>query len=1214
MQKPGRVIRTLSLTRKARYGIAVFSVALAAIIRLALEPVLGADLPLAFFSFAVLVTSWCGGLGPGLLATALSALIGDYLFLEPIYSIFHFSDLYNRNIFVFFVITGTIFSLLNSWLRNSVKAEHESAEAFRLLVEGVRDYAIFMIDPEGRVASWTPAAERVTGYTSDEIIGRDFLTLCTPEQIESGRPQRGLEIAAAEGCYEEEDWRIRKDGSRFWASILTTPLRDDSGQLRGFARVARDITERKIVDDALRESQRFAQQIFEVSPSVIYIYDTRRRETVFVNRSIVDELGYDPAQGAQGEEFARSLMHPDDLQSFLTFLNRTADLRDDETSTFECRMLHSSGDWYWIHSRNKVFARNEDGSVREIIGTATDITERKHAEENAKFINILNQAIQPLVDPEEIKGAAARILGEYLGADRCAYAEIEADGNYLEITCDYTRGETPSIVGRFGVDDLGPDVLRLMRMNLPSVVNDIEAEASTKHDLTAFRLAEIQAMVCAPIMKEGHFVARMSVQQKTPRRWLSEEVELIKIVANRCWESVARARAFRKVREGEKRLRRITDATNDALWEINLRTRRLWWSEGARPLFGYSPGELEIGLEEWYEGIHPEDVDSVNAKFETFMRSDDPDWIDEYRFRRADGSYVYIQDRGRKFFDERGTPVLVAGAMVDITERKRAEEAMRASEENALRQLAYVEAIYATAPVGLCFVDTEQRFLSINKHLAEITGKTVEEHLGHTVREVLPGLADKIEPRYRRVIETGKPILNVEMSGAMDYQPGVVRHFILSYYPIKNYDGQVLGVNGVLVEITERRNFEEELERLLQQEKMARAEAEVANRMKDEFLATISHELRTPLTSILGWARMLTSGSLSEPKARHAMEVIDKCAKSQTRLVDDILDASRIIAGSFALDAKPVEIERIFQAAVDVIRPSAEVKGVALTAVIDVQGDLVFGEASRLQQAIWNMLSNAVKFTDEGGRIEARLSRAGNQIEITVSDTGIGIEPQFLPYVFERFRQADSSSTRKYGGLGLGLTIAHHIIELHSGSISASSPGRNQGATFIIRLPLAMTSRAAQAGKRRLESEAPETKGRKGSEERQMLDGVRILLVEDDPDTLDMLKTIFDECGAEVITAASASEALEALERYRPDALVSDIAMPNQDGYDLIRQVRSRGPEQGGKIPAVAVTAYASAEDRMRVLASGYQIHVSKPVDPGELIATVASLTGHIHF
>src|SRR5215475_7675313 len=430
MQRSRIVLRTLSFERKARYGIAVFSVALAAVVRLALESVLGYDVPLSIFALAVIVAAWCGGLGPGLLATALSIIIGDYLFLAPRYSIFYYSDPYNLNRVVVFALAGTIFSQLITWLRNSVKAGRESAEAFRLLVEGVKDYAIFMLDPQGRVASWTPAAERVTGYTGDEIIGRDYLTLCAPEQIESGRPQRGLEIAAAEGRYEEEDWRVRKDGSRFWASVLTTALQDDRGRLRGFARVTRDITERKIVEDALRESQRFAQQIVEVSPSIIYIYDLQQRKNVFANRSIAEALGYDAARDAQGEEFIQSVMYPDDWRSFLSHLSRMALLSDYETSTFECRMRHSNGYWNWTLSRNKVFARNKDGSVREIIGTATDITERKHAEENAKFINALNQAMRPLADPEEIKATAARILGEYLGADRCAYAEIEAGENY----------------------------------------------------------------------------------------------------------------------------------------------------------------------------------------------------------------------------------------------------------------------------------------------------------------------------------------------------------------------------------------------------------------------------------------------------------------------------------------------------------------------------------------------------------------------------------------------------------------------------------------------------------------------------------------------------------------------------------------------------------------------------------------------------------------
>jgi signal transduction histidine kinase/ActR/RegA family two-component response regulator len=489
------------------------------------------------------------------------------------------------------------------------------------------------------------------------------------------------------------------------------------------------------------------------------------------------------------------------------------------------------------------------------------------------------------------------------------------------------------------------------------------------------------------------------------------------------------------------------------------------------------------------------------------------------------------------------------------------------------------------------------------------------------VREILPEAADIIEPIFRRVIETGEPALNVEHSAPTAAQPGVARHFIAGFYPIKNGGGRVLGVNVVVMDITQRKKIEEELERLLRQEKAARADAEAANRMKDEFLATISHELRTPLTSILGWARMLTGGGLSAPQARHALDVIAQSAQSQNRLIEDILDTSRIITGRLKLDAQPVAVENIFRAAVDVIRPSAEAKGIVLNEVIETPDGVILGDANRLQQAVWNLLSNAVKFTREGGNIEARLGRAEGQIEITVSDTGIGIEPKFLPHVFDRFRQADASSTREYGGLGIGLAIVRHIIEMHGGSVSASSPGKGQGAAFNIRLPLISATRMSQlanavnaANAERSRPGAPPPKDRMSFENGHRLDGVRALLVEDNLDTLEMLKFIFAESGAEVIAAASVDEALDSLDRFKPDVLISDIAMPDRDGYDLIREIRSREPEQGGKIPAVAVTAYARAEDRVRVLAAGFQMHIAKPIDPDELIAVVASLTGHVQY
>jgi PAS domain S-box-containing protein len=650
-------MRMFSLSQTQRYGMAIIGVAVAAAARMALDPLLGEELPLFLFAFPVILAAWFGGLWPGLLATALSLALGDYLFIAPRGKLLHYGDLitWNRVSFLFFF--GLVISILAERLRGIIKIEMDSRERYRLLVEGVEDYAILMLDSGGRVISWNSGAEQITGYKEHEILESDLSVFFTPEEIKKGKPQHLLEVAAAAGRCEEEGWQVRKDGSRYWAGVVTTALRDEAGRLRGFAKVTHDITRRK------------------------------------------------------------------------------------------------------------------------------------------------------------------------------------------------------------------------------------EAE--------------------------------------------------------------------------------------------------------------------------------------------------------------------------------------------------------------------------------------------------------------------------------------------------------------------------------------------EERKRLLRQEKAAREEAESAGRLKDEFLATISHELRTPLTSILGWARLFCSGQVPDHQARQAMDVIAKSAQAQAQLIDDILDTSRIITGRLQLEVQPVDIERIFQAVVDVVRPSAELKGVDLNMVIDARREVVLGDAGRLRQAIWNLLSNAVKFSNEGGRVEARLARAGNQVEITVSDTGVGIDPQFMPHVFERFRQADGAHTRGHGGLGLGLATTRHIVEMHGGDVSASSPGKGQGATFKIILPLTSTATAPRtpgAERQRQVLDGPRERGRKATEVRQRLDGLRILIVEDNPDTLEMLRFIFDERGAEVIVAASALEALHALERRSPDVLVSDIAMPDQDGYELIRQVRERGPEHGGGIPAIAVTAYASAEDRVRALSSGFQMHMAKPIDPDEMIAIVASLTGRIHF
>ena len=384
--------------------------------------------------------------------------------------------------------------------------------------------------------------------------------------------------------------------------------------------------------------------------------------------------------------------------------------------------------------------------------------------------------------------------------------------------------------------------------------------------------------------------------------------------------------------------------------------------------------------------------------------------------------------------------------------------------------------------------------------------------------------------------------------------------------------------------------------RSLIREHAARAEAETANRMKDEFLATVSHELRTPLNAILGWSHILRWGKPDEPTVVRGVEVIERNAQTQAQLIEDILDASRVITGSLRLNRGPVDLANVINAATDSVRLGAEGKGIQLAVILDPAARHLVGDASRLQQVVWNLLSNAIKFTASGGRVQVRLERADGQAQITVTDTGEGIPREFLPFIFDRFRQADSTITRRHGGLGLGLAIVRNLVELHDGSVQAESAGEGYGSSFIVRLPLAESVEGADSGPA---ADAP----------RPALRGTQILVVDDDQDALDMLALVLTEAGAAVRTATSATEALALLRWIRPDVMVSDLSMPDEDGYSLIRNLRTIERESGRETPAVALTAYVRVQDRARAQAAGFNVFVEKPVDPQELIAVLAGIT-----
>jgi PAS domain S-box-containing protein len=490
---------------------------------------------------------------------------------------------------------------------------------------------------------------------------------------------------------------------------------------------------------------------------------------------------------------------------------------------------------------------------------------------------------------------------------------------------------------------------------------------------------------------------------------------------------------------------------------------------------------------------------------------------------------------------------------------------------------------------------------SWNKGAERIFGYTAEEVIGKPVTILIPADHPDEEPGILARLRAGERISHYETMRVR--KDGTQINISLTVSPIRGPDGRVIGASKVARDITDRKRSEAERERLLESERRARQEAERANRLKDEFLATVSHELRTPLTAILGWVRMLRDGSLDEETATRALAAVERNAKSQAQLVEDLLDISRIVSGKMHLDVRQVEPSSVINAAVEAVRPAAQAKGIRLQLSIDPSAGPVSGDFERLQQVVWNLLSNAVKFTPAGGRVEVSLERGDGDAELTVSDNGRGIAPEFMPHVFERFKQADSSTTRAYGGMGVGLSIVKAIVELHGGTVRGSSGGEGQGASFTVSLPLAKAARRDA-----VEEPAAALAGVERAPCPEELDGLKILVVDDDPDTCDMIRAAFERCGSRVKISVSAPGGLALVEEWQPDVLVADISMPDMDGYQLIRHVRARGAQAGGQTPAVALTALTRVEDRVKALSAGFQMHVPKPVEPDELRAVVASL------
>jgi PAS domain S-box-containing protein len=550
--------------------------------------------------------------------------------------------------------------------------------------------------------------------------------------------------------------------------------------------------------------------------------------------------------------------------------------------------------------------------------------------------------------------------------------------------------------------------------------------------------------------------------------------------------------------------------------------------------------------------------------------------------------------------------VLFGSVVWFASSRRKAEKKLREQSELLQVTLSSIgDAVIAT--------DINGKITFLNPTAQKITGWSMAEGSGRHLDDVFQVVNE----------DTGaavdSPFAAIKRDGII---VGLANHSLLitkagaripiedSGAPIRNSEGKLVGSIIVFHDVSERRRAEREREVLLERAQAARAQAETSDRLKDEFLATVSHELRTPLSAILGWAAMLNLGTLEEEATRNALAVIERNAKAQAEIIKDILDVSRIISGKLRIDARPVDLGELIRGAAETLQLAARAKSISIDVSLDSNAGLVAGDPDRLQQIVWNLLANAIKFTPTGGHAEIKLSQVDDHLEILVSDDGAGISPEFLPHVFERFRQADSSTTRSHGGLGLGLAIVRHLVELHGGTVSAASPGLGQGSRFTLRLPLANVAELAEGD---WAIPVRDRGGAGASSGRPNLAGLKVLLVDDEPDTLEILTFMLNQFGARVRGASSAADAIDAFREWQPEVLVSDLGMPDEDGFDLIGKIRAMRPEEGGDIPAAALTAHVREEDRLQALAAGYQSHITKPVDPFKLATVVAGLDPRNH-
>jgi PAS domain S-box-containing protein len=1052
---------------------------------------------------------------------------------------------------------------------------------------------IFAKDLSGKVIVANPATISLIGKPESEIIGyTDLEFLSDREQAERmmSNDRRVMETGQIEVFEETLDL---PEGKR---TFLTTksPYRDKAGNIIGVIGVATDITKRK------QTQQKLAQQaqLLDLADEGIFVRDLNSRITYWnhgaeqmygwTSKEAIRQVSYTLlktkfaiAAAKGGSEETHSSFSGTDLNAILL-----------QTGHWEGELIHTrrNGEQITIDSR-QILMRDEQGNPTGILQVNRDITERKRIE------------IALRQNEERLRSFfEANVIGVIYGD---VYGNIHgnihtANDEFLRIV-GYSR-EVLEAGGLSWINITPPEYLPLDRE----------------------RVAEARATgACTPYEKEYIRADGSRVPVLVGYGLVGEARE----------ESVAfvldlsdRKQAEINLRESEERLRLATTGADLGMWFWYLPKNELIWTDKCKALFGLSL-DTQISYEVFLKCLHPDDRDRTHEAVNRSL-AEKIDYDIEYRTVWLDGSIHWIAARGKGFYDTQGNAIRMMGTVQDITARKQSEEALRRSEEFNRR-------ILDSSKDCIKVVDLEGRLLYLNAGGQELM--EIEDLTLYLKKDWICFWQDEDRESVQEAIAIAAAGGIGKFEGCCPTAKGNPKWWEVVISPILDAAGQTERLLSISRDVTARKKREEERVELLIREQTAREESERANRVKDEFLAILSHELRSPLNPILGWTQMLQTYQFDADKIKQGITTIDRNAKLLNQLIDDLLDVNRILRGKLTLNVASVNLAFAIEAAIETVRNAAIAKSISIQTNLLPVGK-VSGDSGRLQQIVGNLLSNAVKFTPNGGCIEIKLEQieqgsrgaeeqgsrgagknAGSSIssasgplspsapqplglsaysyaKITVSDTGKGIAPEFLPYIFEHFRQADASVTRNHGGLGLGLAIVRYLVELHGGEVIAESLGVDRGATFTVTLPLL--------------NQQPESDKQDNLSDYELdLTGVRVLVVDDEPDTREFLAIALEQYQAEVMAVSSAMEVSSALRTFQPNILVSDIGMPGIDGYTLLRSIRSLPPEQGGQIPAIALTAYAREEDSQQALSAGFQVHLAKPIEPHLLAETIFLLS-----